>query len=173
MVMFVSVRAGLTPVQFGLGQPAAAPETVSGAVRTAGLVVKLTVPFLIWSAGIVVGAVPVPVMVQTGEPPLLKCGLEAMAVEAVIPNAVSTTVRQISNRRKIFHLAWLVVSKNDPRRPVARAQLPFPGYSPPFARVPLRRHSPAALAAAHESTRNAPTRLATNVRTGAMPNPSP
>jgi hypothetical protein len=47
IVMLVVVRVGLTPVQFGLGQPTALPETVLGAVKTAGLVVKVTVPFLI------------------------------------------------------------------------------------------------------------------------------
>jgi hypothetical protein len=41
----VVVRAGFTPVQTGFGQPASAPVTVPGAVRTAGLVVKLTFPF--------------------------------------------------------------------------------------------------------------------------------
>ena len=60
IVMSVVVRTGFTPVQFGFGQPAAAPDTVSGAVKTAGLVVKLTLPFLIWSAGMIVGAVTGP-----------------------------------------------------------------------------------------------------------------
>src|SRR5438034_5073310 len=55
IVMSVVVKTGFTPVQFGFGQPACAPVTVEGAVRTAGLVVKLTLPFLIWSAGMVVG----------------------------------------------------------------------------------------------------------------------
>ena len=57
MVMFVVVRLGLTPVQFEFGHPAADPETVAGAESTAGFVVKLTFPFLIWLPGIVVGVV--------------------------------------------------------------------------------------------------------------------
>ena len=39
MVISVVLSVGLTPVQFGFGQPASAPLTVFGAVRTAGLVV--------------------------------------------------------------------------------------------------------------------------------------
>jgi len=50
---------------------------------------------------------------QTGEPPCLKCGLAAIADEAVMPNPVSTTVKQMSNRR-ISHLVWLVVFKERP-----------------------------------------------------------
>jgi hypothetical protein len=44
----------------GFGQPAAWPLTVAGAVRTAGFVVNVTLPFLIDPLGIVVGAVTGP-----------------------------------------------------------------------------------------------------------------
>jgi hypothetical protein len=53
-VILVSVRVGFTPVQFGLGQPAVAPETVVAAAKVAGLVVKVRFPFLIALAGIAV-----------------------------------------------------------------------------------------------------------------------
>jgi hypothetical protein len=59
-VMFVTLRIGLTPVQFGFGHPASAPVTVAGADKTAGLVVKVTFPFLIAPLGMVVGAVTGP-----------------------------------------------------------------------------------------------------------------
>ena len=59
-VILVTVSAGLTPVQFGFGQPACWPDTVDGADKTAGLVVKVTVPFLMALPGIVVGAVTGP-----------------------------------------------------------------------------------------------------------------
>jgi hypothetical protein len=51
-LMLLTVSTGLTPVQLGFGHPATAPGTVVGAVNTAGLVVKVKFPFLIWSAGI-------------------------------------------------------------------------------------------------------------------------
>jgi hypothetical protein len=38
--MLVVVKVGLTPYQFALGQPAATAETVSGALSTAGLVLR-------------------------------------------------------------------------------------------------------------------------------------
>ena len=60
ILMFVSVRLGFTPVHLSLLQPACVPDTVAGAVKTAALVVNVTVPFLIWSAGMVVGAVTGP-----------------------------------------------------------------------------------------------------------------
>ena len=60
-VMFVTVTVGLTPVQLEFGQPACCAETVEGAERTAGLVVKVTLPFLIELLGMVVGAVTGPV----------------------------------------------------------------------------------------------------------------
>jgi hypothetical protein len=56
-VMFVTISVGSTPVHPPFGHPAAAPETVFGADRTAGFVVKVTFPFLIAPLGIVVGAV--------------------------------------------------------------------------------------------------------------------
>ena len=59
-VMLVSVRVGFTPVQFGFGQPAVAPDTVGAAVKVAGLVVKVRFPFLIAPAGIAVSAVAGP-----------------------------------------------------------------------------------------------------------------
>jgi hypothetical protein len=57
MVIFVSVSCGFTPVHLSLLQPACVPDTVAGAVKTAGSVVNVTFPFLIWSAGMVVGVV--------------------------------------------------------------------------------------------------------------------
>ena len=44
--MLVSVSCGFTPVQFEFGQPAADPDAVDGADRTAGLVVNVRFPFL-------------------------------------------------------------------------------------------------------------------------------
>jgi hypothetical protein len=44
--MLVSVSAEFTPVQFGFGQPATVPGTVSGALKVAGLVVNVRFPFL-------------------------------------------------------------------------------------------------------------------------------
>jgi hypothetical protein len=55
-LMLVTVSVGFTPVQFAFGQPASAPDTVSGAVRTAGLVVNVKLPFLISSPEMKVGA---------------------------------------------------------------------------------------------------------------------
>ena len=59
-LMLVTVNVGFTPVQLGFGHPASWPLTVEGAVSTAGLVVKVTFPFLIALAGTVVGAVTGP-----------------------------------------------------------------------------------------------------------------
>ncbi len=59
-VMLVSVRTGFTPVQLGFGQPAVAPLTVGAAVRVAGFVVNVKLPFLIALAGIAVSAVAGP-----------------------------------------------------------------------------------------------------------------
>ena len=59
-LMLVSVSVGLTPVQLLFGQPAAAPETVGAAVRVAGLVVNVRLPFLIALAGIAVSEVAGP-----------------------------------------------------------------------------------------------------------------
>jgi len=50
----MTVRTGLTPVQLLFGQPAICADTVDGAVNTAGLVVNIRFPFLIWLAGILV-----------------------------------------------------------------------------------------------------------------------
>jgi hypothetical protein len=50
-VMLVTVSAGLTPDQLGFGQPAACPETIGGAVKTAGFVVIERLPFSIALAG--------------------------------------------------------------------------------------------------------------------------
>src|SRR5919199_5072891 len=58
--MLVTVSVGLTPVQLGLGHPASAPDTVDGAVRTAGFVLNVRLPFLMASLGISVGAVTGP-----------------------------------------------------------------------------------------------------------------
>jgi hypothetical protein len=60
-VMSVSVRVGFTPVQFGFGHPAAAPDTVVGAVNVAGLVVNVRFPFLIALAGKIVLEVAGPI----------------------------------------------------------------------------------------------------------------
>ena len=59
-VMSVSVRVGFTPVQFGFGQPAAAPDTVVAAVKVAGLVVNIRFPFLTALAGMAVSEVAGP-----------------------------------------------------------------------------------------------------------------
>ena len=59
-VIFVSVRVGFTPDQFGFGQPAVAPDTVGAAVKVAGFVVNVRFPFLIASAGIAVSEVAGP-----------------------------------------------------------------------------------------------------------------
>ena len=59
-VMSVSVRVGFTPVQFGFGQPAVAPDTVVAAVKVAGLVVNVRFPFLIALAGMAVSEVAGP-----------------------------------------------------------------------------------------------------------------
>jgi hypothetical protein len=45
--MLVTVSVGFTPVQLRLGHPACEPDTVEGAVKTAGFVVNVTLPFLI------------------------------------------------------------------------------------------------------------------------------
>ena len=60
-MMVVTVRTGLTPVQLGFGHPATAPDTVAGAVNTAGFVVKVRLPFLIWLAGMDVVEVAGPI----------------------------------------------------------------------------------------------------------------
>ena len=60
-LMLVTVRTGLTPVQLGFGQPAAAPVTVSAAVSTAGLVTRVRFPFLIAEESMNVGAVTGPI----------------------------------------------------------------------------------------------------------------
>jgi hypothetical protein len=52
--MFVNVSVGLTPVQFGFGHPAVVPGTVAAAVKVAGLVVNVRLPFLIALAGMLV-----------------------------------------------------------------------------------------------------------------------
>ena len=59
-VIFVSVRVGFTPDQFGFGQPAVVPDTVGAAVKVAGFVVNVRFPFLIASAGIAVSEVAGP-----------------------------------------------------------------------------------------------------------------
>jgi hypothetical protein len=59
-VMFVSVSVGFTPVQFGLGHPAAVPLTVGAAVKVAGFVVNVKFPFLIALAGTAVSEVAGP-----------------------------------------------------------------------------------------------------------------
>ena len=46
-VMLVRVSVGFTPVQLLFGYPATCAETVGGAVRTAGFVVNVRLPFLI------------------------------------------------------------------------------------------------------------------------------
>ena len=56
-LILVTVSLGLTPVQLPFGQPAAAPETVRGADRTAGFVVNVTLPFLIAELSMWVGVV--------------------------------------------------------------------------------------------------------------------
>jgi hypothetical protein len=57
MLIDVTVRVGFTPVQFPLGHPASAPDTVGAAVKVFGFVVNVTFPFLICGLGIVVGTV--------------------------------------------------------------------------------------------------------------------
>ena len=59
-VIFVSVRVGFTPDQFGFGQPAVAPDTVGAAVKVAGFVVNVRFPFLIALAGMAVSEVAGP-----------------------------------------------------------------------------------------------------------------
>jgi hypothetical protein len=58
--MLVTVSWGFVPVQLGFGQPAAAPDTVGGAVNTAALVVNVTFPFLIAAEPMFVGVVTGP-----------------------------------------------------------------------------------------------------------------
>jgi hypothetical protein len=59
-VMSVRVSTGFTPVQFGFGHPAVAPDTVGAVVKVAGLVVNVRFPFLIALAGIAVSDVAGP-----------------------------------------------------------------------------------------------------------------
>jgi hypothetical protein len=59
-VMSVSVSTGFTPDQFGVGQPAVAPDTVGAAVKVAGFVVKVRFPLLIALAGMDVSDVAGP-----------------------------------------------------------------------------------------------------------------
>src|SRR6266487_3272650 len=150
--MLVTVSWGFVPVQLGFGHPAADPDTVDAAVRTAALVVNVTFPFLIAAepmfVGVVTGPVrtrfwpaaslppplvhvytakpltvvlitrfaplrpasvavqvvdvllvPPPVMVHTGVPPFLKCGLAARDAWARITTSASAGTNAFQIRR--------------------------------------------------------------------------
>src|SRR6266487_2721498 len=88
MLMSVSVRTGLIPVQLGLGHPAAALDTVLSAASEAEQVVDLL-------------AADSSAIVQTGSSPFLKCGLAARDACAVTSRNPSARTRMVVSRRRI------------------------------------------------------------------------